>query len=316
MKVLITGATGFVGGHLCQAFTEAGHSVVAMVREPSEELSSLGVKQVTAFLENPSTLKKALKEAEEPEVIIHNAGLVKAKSLDGYWQVNAIGTFNLLHAIEETDRRPRLLIYISSLAAAGPGRLVREEDEPKPLTPYGASKLYGERFIVASKLPYLIFRPPVIYGPKDKALLPLFRLIKLGFVPRWERHYSLCFVKDLAKACVAGAERALENHTIFVAQGEFSFSEIADTAGEILGKRPRMVPLPQAAINLVGAFGGIARCLFRKAPMLSPEKAKEMKEPAWSCATEIYQKLGLPAAISLEEGFKETINWYREKGLL
>ena len=316
MRVLITGATGFVGRHLCQAFVEAKHQVVALVRRESEGLSALGVKQVKGHLENKDSLQQAFSEAGEVEVLVHNAGLVRAKSLDHYWKVNAIGTFNLLEAVKTNGLSPRQVIYISSLAAAGPGRLVKEEDEPRPLTPYGESKLYGERFVKTSGIPYLIFRPPVIYGPRDRALLGFFKLVKLGVVPKWQRHYSLCFVKDLARACVEGAERGITGETVFVAQGEFTFLELADKAGEILGKRPKRVPLPQGIIRVVGIAGGLARCLFRMAPLLSPEKAQEMRQPAWSCSTERYHQLKLPQPASLEEGFRETLEWYQKEGWL
>ncbi len=316
MRVLVTGATGFVGWHLCRAFLEAGHQVVAMVRRESEELTSMGVQQVLGELENPQSLESAIKNAGAVDTLIHNAGLVRARSLDEYWHVNAIGTFNLVQALKDCGLEPSQLIYISSVAAVGPGRLLDENQEPHPLTPYGASKLYGERFVNASGIPHLIFRPPVIYGPRDKALLTFFKMVKLGFAPKWERHYSLCFVRDLTAACVAAAERGLVNKTVFVSQGEFTLKELVDKAGSLLGKRPRRVPLPEGAISLVGIFGGLARCLFRMAPMLSPEKAKEMKQPAWSCSTKLYNELELPGPTCLEEGFRKTVQWYKEKGML
>ena len=316
MRVLVTGATGFVGRHLCEAFLEAGHQVVALARRESEDLERLGMKLVTAHLEDKESLKTALEEAGEVESVIHNAGLIRAKSLDHYWEVNAIGTFNLLQAMEEIELKPNLLVYISSLAAAGPGRLVKEEDRPHPITPYGASKLYGEVFVKRGEIPHLVLRPPVIYGPRDKALLGFFRLVKLGVVPNWERFYSLCFVKDLAKACVVAAERGLSNETLFVAQGEFTFSELCRAAGRLMGRNPKAVPLPQALLSAVGAVGGLGRCLFGMAPMLSPEKAREMRQPAWSCSTERYRALGLPEPVPLNDGFEETIRWYRDKGLL
>jgi nucleoside-diphosphate-sugar epimerase len=316
MRVLVTGATGFVGRHLCEAFLEAGHQGVALVRRESEELERLGIKMVTAHLEEKESLKKILEDAGEVETAIHNAGLIRAKSLVHYWEVNAIGTFNLLEAMEESGRKPKLLVYISSLAAAGPGRLVKEEERPHPITPYGASKLYGEIFVKKGEIPHLVLRPPVIYGPRDKALLGFFRLVKLGVVPNWERFYSLCFVKDLARVCVAAAERGLSNETLFVAQGEFTFSELCRAAGRLMGKNPKAVPLPQVLVSAIGAVGGLGRCLFGTAPMLSPEKAREMRQPAWSCSTERYQALGLPEPVSMEVGFAETIRWYQQIGLL
>ena len=316
MRVLVTGATGFVGWHLCRGFLEAGHQVVGMVRRESEELSSIGVQQVLAELEKPASLREAIRKAGVVDTLIHNAGLTRARGLEEYWQVNAIGTFNLMQALRETSMEPGQLIYIGSLAAAGPGRLVDEEREPHPLTPYGASKLYGERFVESSGIPCLILRPPVIYGPRDRALLTFFKMVKLGVVPRWERHYSLCFVRDLSAACVAAAENRIVNRTVFVAQGEFTFAEMVEKAGSLLGKQPRAIPLPETLISLAGACGGIARCLFRKAPLISPEKAREMREPAWSCSTKLYQELELPEPTSLEDGFRETVEWYREEGWL
>ncbi len=316
MRVLVTGATGFVGGHLCQEFLHSGHQVVAMVRRESQWLAKLGVKQVIAHLEDPDSLQSALTEAGKVETLVHNAGLVRAKSLDHYWEVNAIGTFNLLEAVKSAGTLSGQVIYISSLAAAGPGRLVREEDKPRPITPYGTSKLYGERFLKASGIPGLILRPPVIYGPRDRALLGFFKLVKLGWVPNWQRHYSLCFVRDLARACVASAEAGLANETIFVAQGEFSFHHLCQVAGKILNKEPKAITLPQFLIGAAGAVGGLCRCLFNVAPLLSPEKAREMREPAWSCSTEQYENMGLPPHSPLEEGFEETIAWYKEQGWL
>lgn len=207
---LVTGASGFVGSHLVDALVEEGWRVRCLVRTTSRLrwLPRARVELAHGALNDPPALRAALEEAR---VIFHLAGLTSATSPARYAAVNVEGTRALVAAMRE--RAPgALLVHCSSLAAAGPsldGRPLSESDPPRPIGPYGESKLAAERLVASSGLDHVIVRPPAVYGPRDADILAVFRLAARGLAlrlgPRGQR-LSLVHVRDLAHGLIDAAE--------------------------------------------------------------------------------------------------------------
>nr|NIP80739.1 NAD-dependent epimerase/dehydratase family protein [Gemmatimonadota bacterium]NIQ55904.1 NAD-dependent epimerase/dehydratase family protein [Gemmatimonadota bacterium]NIU79040.1 NAD-dependent epimerase/dehydratase family protein [Gammaproteobacteria bacterium]NIX45654.1 NAD-dependent epimerase/dehydratase family protein [Gemmatimonadota bacterium]NIY09955.1 NAD-dependent epimerase/dehydratase family protein [Gemmatimonadota bacterium] len=208
-EILITGATGFVGSHLVEALARRGEGARALVRRTSDVslLARYGIEPVVGDIDDFDSLRTALGDAD---TVLHLAAATRALDDDTFFRVNARGTRRLVDAMV-ADGGGRRLVYLSSLAAVGPsgGRPVRPDDEPRPLTAYGRSKLEGEREVRdRTGLEGVVLRPPAVYGPRDRDLLTFFRLARRGVLPTVGppgREVQLIHAADLASALLAAA---------------------------------------------------------------------------------------------------------------
>lgn len=330
MRWLLTGATGFIGLNLAGRLRARGEAVRALARATSRvaELEALGAEVVRGDVTDPGSLAAAV---DGCQVALHLAGLTKALAPGDYRRVNALGTRNLALACAASRPRP-LFLLVSSLAAAGPaaGRPLREEDPPRPVSHYGRSKLEGENEVraLAGRLEATVVRPPLVYGPRDRELLPpLFRMARLGLVLKagWGvRRYSLLHVDDLADGILAAAERGRRlgregtEGIYFLADGaEHTFEDIAREATVALGVRAWVVPLPEVASWLVAAVSSLLAGLTRRPAILSLDKMREIRQPTWTCAPDRARaELDFAARFTLAEGMRQSAAWFRAQGLL
>ena len=324
MKVLVTGGTGFLGSHLIDRLLEdPGTEVYALVRNPAKARRFEGrdrLRLLTGDLSNLPKLPPGL------SVVFHLAGLTKASKPSDYYTVNQAGTASLFHALAAEGGSPRVVL-LSSLAAAGPsspGRPVREDDEPRPVSPYGRSKLAGEREALAFKdrFPLVILRVGAVYGPRDEDFLEFFRWIRKGILPAYGRRrktVSLCAARDVARAITLAAAAGLRSGEIFniAAPNPASWDEVGEAAARILGRKLVRVRVPAwAAFTVAAASTGIGRVRGKPAA-LNLSKFKDMRPDNWEAdVRKARELLGFEAGLSLEEGLRETIDWYVRNGLL
>lgn len=325
MRVLITGATGFVGSHLAEALIRRGDQVTALVRSPGKAalLTSLGVRQVQGDLQAPAALRQA---TEGQDVIFHVAGLVAARSEEEFLRGNRDGTANLLRAAAETNAgRPPRTVLVSSMAAGGPssaGRPHQGHEPPRPVTQYGRSKLAGEAVVRSGPLPWTIVRPPMVYGPRDTEVLKVFKLARTGIAPVFgdgSQELSAIFGPDLAQALVAaGTSRAAEGRTYYACHPEtFPSRILLSRVGETLGRRVRVVPLPGWVARSALLLTGMAAQVTGRATILTPDKANEFFQPAWTGDPgPLMADTGWSPAHDLTAGLAATAAWYREQGWL
>ncbi len=317
MKALVTGGTGFVGSHLIDALLKRGDTVTALVRTPGKAagLSARGVRLVRGDLDALAALREA---AEGAEVVYHVAGRVSARDDAEFLQANRDGTANLLAAAHETGT-PRFVL-VSSLAAAGPsarGTPLSGAETARPVTAYGRSKLAGEEVVRAGPLPWVILRPPMVYGPRDTEVLRLFRLARWGVAPvfgKGDQELSAIFGPDLAEALIAaGTSPNTVGKTYLPCHPEvFTSGALARQIGTAVGRDVLVLSVPEViGRGLLAAIGGAAK-LTGTASVLSAEKADEFFEPAWTGdPSSLMADTGWRPTTDLAKGLAETSAWYR-----
>src|SRR5579859_1345394 len=206
MKVLLTGATGFIGGHLCRRLVATGNAVVALVRD-AKKAAALP-NEVERLDGDLSIFDRADLALPPCDVVIHMAGVVAAKSADEYDAINFRAVKSLVESIARQSWRPRRFLFASSLAAAGPsmpGIRKSEADVCAPVDDYGRAKLAAEEFLQSAPFPTTSFRPSVVFGPKDPATFTFFRMAARGWgfrVGGPAQHFSFIDVDDLVDAIV------------------------------------------------------------------------------------------------------------------
>ncbi|HME92138.1 MAG TPA: NAD-dependent epimerase/dehydratase family protein, partial [Myxococcaceae bacterium] len=331
MHFLLTGGSGFIGSNLARAAISRGHRVRALVRRTSVRaaLEAAGAAVVEGDLFTGEGVRAAL---EDVDCILHLAGATKARSAVEFHRCNAESTRTLAEAAASLPKPPRL-VYCSSLAAAGPtsaGKPKSEDEEPSPVSTYGRSKLAGEMALrqFADRLPCVIVRPPIVYGPCDReflpALLPMARMglmLKSGFGPKY---YSLVHVDDLCEG-ILGA--ALKGKTLdpndpaqgvyFLSDGcEYSWEEFSAALSRALGRSPaRVLSLPDVVSYAAGLGAQLNALLRGRVPMLSLDKARELRCEAWTCSSErAKNELCYQPSVPLDKGLEQTISWYRKEG--
>ena len=326
MKVLLTGASGFVGSHILDSLRARGIATAVLLRPGSNKrfieahLSQLAL--YTGSINDPQSLKAALREVTH---VIHCAGCVRALRLPEFYEVNHIGTRNVVEAINQRPGQIQRLIHISSLAVGGPAtpdRPAREDDPPHPVSDYGKSKHAGEQEVRQCKSDYVILRPPAVYGPRDEAFLPFFKAIKAHIQLRVGSSplaLSLVYVKDLAEA-VAGCltPAAAAGKTFYAASAEITNAHaMADEMALQIGTWTLKIPLPNAALWPVCQMQAAISRLTGRPGVLSGQKYVELTAPGWVCdPARLRQELGIVCPTGLRAGLAETLAWYRQHGWL
>jgi nucleoside-diphosphate-sugar epimerase len=262
------------------------------------------------------------------DAVIHTAGLVKARDEAEFYRVNAAGTGHLLEAVESANPGLKRFVYVSSLAAHGPspdGRPRPVMAPPSPITAYGRTKLGAEdiarRSTAAERT--VIFRPPVIYGPRDPALVPFFRLAKYGVAPLLmggHNKISVIYVEDAARAIVmaATAEADVAGKSYTFDDGEvYTWRDLLSAVEEAIGRKALRISSPrwlfEAAALACEGFGLVTR----RAVSLTSDKVREMAQSHWVCGHEDLQRdLGWTPMVKIGEGTRLTADWYRAHGWL
>ena len=301
LNLAITGATGFVGGHLLDLALAKGHRVRALTRRPQQARD--GVTWVDGSLDRPYSLSEL---AEGADSVIHVAGVINAPDPAGFEAGNVTGTARMLDAAEKSGAQR--FVHVSSLAAR----------EPK-LSIYGATKAGSEALVGASSLSSAIVRPPAVYGPGDKETLELFKMAKRGFVllPP-EGRLSVIHVDDLARLLLALADPSAPKGLLIEPddgrhQG-WRHEEFGLALGRALGRRVVTLSTPRPILNLCARIDRLARGDKAK---LTADRVAYFCHPDWM----VDPGRGAPESlwkpeVATEQGLADTAKWYSQAGWL
>jgi nucleoside-diphosphate-sugar epimerase len=325
-KVLVTGASGFVGGHVVHALRSQGIAVRCLVRKTSRLhfIEPLAPELAFGDVTQPETLVPAI---EGIDGVVHCAGITKAASRTEFFRVNEIGAQNLYTACRAHKNALKKIVHISSLAALGPaiaGSSVTEESVPCPVGDYGESKLAGQRAAESCMdvLPVSVLMPPAVYGPNDVDIFFFFKWVARGIMPlvgRSPRYLSLIYAKDLAEAVVGLLSSSSSAGRSYLVDDGFiyTWTSMADAIGWALGRIPKRLHIPVAAFRAMGVVGDAFAKLSGKVSLINTQKVREILPTSWTCSSRrICDELGFRPQYSLERGVRETVSWYRENGWL
>ncbi len=324
MNVLVTGGTGFIGSHLIDFLLGRGDvNVFALVRDPGR-LRGLSERPGPHILKGDLFSIPPLPSSIE--VVFHLAGLTKAVKSNDYYTVNRDGTASLFQNLLDRGLRPRVVL-LSSLAAGGPSspaRAVKEDDPPRPVSPYGKSKLQAEEAALSFRddLPVTVLRAAAVYGPGDEDFLVYFKYVKKRILPLFgldKKTLSLCFVQDLVRAMDIGSRSKVAAGEVFnIADGTpYSWEDIGRSAAKAMGKKVLSVRIPCWAAYLAASNSEIVSKLTGKPTPLNRSKYLDMKQSCWVAdVRKARELLGFETAHPLNEAITETIEWYKQNRLL
>src|ERR1700722_7323493 len=256
MKVLVTGASGFLGSHVAEQLSRDGHDVRALVRKSSNRDFLERLERIEFAYGGVEGAEKAAEAVKGVDAIVHSAGLVKARSAEEFHRTNVEGTRNLVEAAKKHAPKLRRFVFVSSLTDAGPSLdgVPLEGDGAGPVTHYGRSKLDAERVVLAVKdaIPVTILRPSIIYGPRDHEILVFFKSVKTGVLPtvgKGDTTMSMVFGSDCAEACIKAITADVPSGAVyFVDDGEpYPFRPLVEGIEAALGKRAFLrfnLPMP------------------------------------------------------------------------
>jgi nucleoside-diphosphate-sugar epimerase len=326
LKVLLTGASGFVGSHILDSLRARSIATVLLLRPSSSRryiaahLPEVEVRP--GSISDPQSLQSAMDGITH---VIHCAGATKACRRSGFYEANQAGTRNVVSALNNQQGKVQRMVHISSLAAAGPALRQTPACEgmpPCPVSEYGKSKLAGELEVSEHCLAeYVILRPPAVYGPRDMEFFRLFKAVSRHLLPKpsSRQNLSLVFVKDLAEAAVTCLTHpATAGKTYFVANREVV---TARTMAEEIAAQMNVwtvpLPLPTAFLWPVCLAQELLSRLTGKPSVLSLQKLAELRAPGWVCdSSHLERETGYVCATTLESGIPQTLSWYRRHNWL
>ena len=304
--IAVTGGTGFIGGMLIHHLVNAGYQVRALTRDRSaHKLPQLaGLEAVSGSLQDSNSLRHLLQGAS---AVVHCAGAVRGVTAADFNAVNVDGVIQLVREALSLSPRPRFL-SLSSLAARAP-----------QLSHYASSKQQGEQALasMAADMEWVALRPPAVYGPGDKEMLPLFQWMGRGIAPvLGEAHarVSLLYVEDLCAAVLRWLEAGQCESGIYelhdTQAGGYNWDEIIANVSALRARRIFRLPLPAPLLRSLAGLNVTAARLIGYAPMLTPGKVRELRHPDWVADnTALTAAIGWQPEISLQEGLRRTMGW-------
>ena len=334
-RILITGASGFIGGFIVDEALRRGYDVWAGVRSGSsrERLRDDRIRFIDLQYDDKAALTEQLRhivtESVAWDYVVHNAGITKTINKQNFYKVNALYTQNLIEALADADCKPEKFLLMSSLSSFGPVseeafKTISNDDKQHPDSAYGKSKLEAELVVKKQdKIPYVILRPTGVYGPGDKDYLMEIKSIKSGFdvkVGMKPQKITFIYVKDLATVVFLALENnAVRDNSYFVADGDaYTDDEFAEIVKRLLGRRFVLnIRVPLWVCYAACVCSEYAGKIFGKPMTLNTDKYKILKQRNWVCETEnLKRELGFIPKYNLSAGLEETVRYNREHGLL
>jgi dihydroflavonol-4-reductase len=336
-KVLVTGASGFIGTHLVATLAARGDEVACLVRKSSqvEHLKLLGGTLAYGDVTDLESLASAI---AGKQVVYHVAGRTTALNDRQFYEVNRHGVANVARTCAG-QTTPPTLVCVSSLAAAGPavdGRPRVESDPPSPVSHYGRSKRSGEHAAesYAHRVPITIVRPPIVLGQRDHLGLPLFRAairfgihLAPGFKPQ---RFSLIHADDLVSLLILAAAHgkrlpslgqrggsAGQGYYFAACEQDPTYADLGRLVAESVGHRVLVIPTAMPVVRTVAVVGEAISQVRHQPLLMNLDKAREVAAGSWLCSAQAARDdLGFTVGAPLIERIRQTAEWYRQEGWL
>ncbi|MDR2499249.1 MAG: NAD(P)-dependent oxidoreductase [Tannerellaceae bacterium] len=335
MKVLITGASGFIGRHLVQEALNRGYDTWAGIRSNSSRngLDDSRIRLINLQYEQPNALLRQLQEFADKQgpwdYVIHNAGITKSLIPANFMHINAELAKRLAQALAGSGCHPSRFALMSSLGAFGPGNPqtmapIRAGDPQLPDSLYGKSKKEAERILnKVATFPLNIFYPTGVYGPADPDYFAEIRSIRRGLdltAGLRPQQISFIYVKDLARAVFMAIESQISVGKRYIISDGVTRTdeEFANIIRELLNKKHLLrIRMPLAIVRLACQIAELSGKIQQKAATLNSDKYLILKARNWACdSSDILRDTGFTPAYDLRKGLEETIEWYRAQGWL
>lgn len=325
MKILITGASGFIGSFIVEEALNRGFETWAAVRKSSSRkyLQDERINFIELDFSSEERLKEQLRN-HQFDYIIHAAGVTKCIDKQDFFRMNTEGTKNLARAVMELQMPVKRFVYLSSLSIFGaireqqPYEDIRETDTPQPNTAYGESKLQAEHFLETTGLPYVILRPTGVYGPRERDYFLMAKSIKghsdfsVGFK---KQIITFVYVSDVVQAVFLAIERNVVGRKYFLSDGkEYTSSTFSDLIIKELGNPWCLrIKAPVWVLRVVTFFGEHIGRMTGKISALNNDKYHILRQRNWKCDIQpAINELGYQPKVQLPEGVHKTITWYKQ----
>lgn len=334
-KILITGATGFIGSFVVEEALRLGMETWAAVRPTSSRkyLQDSRIHFIELDLASEQQLVEAL-SAHRFDYVVHAAGVTKCLDRQEFFRVNTDGTRHLVNALLATHQPLRRLVYLSSLSVFGairesrPYKAIEPTDTPFPNTAYGESKLLAEK--VLSRIlqgqrrgfPYIILRPTGVYGPRERDYFLMAKSVKghTDFAVGFRRQdITFVYVKDVVQAVFLALNHGESGHAYFLSDGQiYQSSTFSNLIRNELG-HPWWIRItaPIWLLRIVTVFGDLLGHITGRISALNSDKYHILRQRNWRCNIQpAREELGYEPQYDLRRGVRETIRWYKEAGWL
>ena len=332
MKILITGASGFIGSFICEEAVRQGFDTWAAVRGSSKRdfLNIDGLHFLELDLSSQSRLEEQLRP-HQFDYVVHAAGVTKCLNTDDFFRVNTEGTKNLVRALMALKMPLKRFVYLSSLSIFGaireqqPYTEILDTDTPQPNTAYGKSKLEAERWLdsldaAGEPFPFIVLRPTGVYGPRERDYFLMVQSIKQhsDFAVGYTRQdITFVYVLDVVQAVFLALDHGQVGHKYFLSDGEvYQSSTFSDLIRKELGNPWWIrVTAPVWVLRVVTWFGDKIGHLRGKISALNNDKYHILKQRNWRCDIEpARRELGYNPQYTLEKGVPLTVKWYQDNG--
>jgi nucleoside-diphosphate-sugar epimerase len=320
-KVLLTGASGFVGSHILDRLRARQLPAAVLLRPTSDrrfiERHLPEVEVRSGSISDPASLRQALAGISH---VIHCAGCTRARNYSEFYDINHLGTRNVVEAVN-AQPNVQQLVHISSLAVAGPATAAepaRESDPPHPISEYGKSKFAAELEVrERCRVPWTVVRPPAVYGPRDAGFFSMFQAVAFHLLPRPSatQALSLVFAPDLAEAIVSCLDHPKATGKVYFAASNevVTGRRMAEEIRDQMGHWTVPCPMPAALLWPVCCFQEMLSRVTGKASLLNLQKYAELRAPGWVCDPSLLEReIGVACRTPLREGVAATLKWYRE----
>ena len=331
-KILITGASGFIGSFLVEEAVKRGFDTYAAIRATSSRayLQDPRIHLVELDMAHPERLEQQLlAQAEQNggafDYVVHCAGVTKCNNPSDFEKVNCQQTRTLVDTLIRLGQMPRQFLFVSTLSIFGPIHEeefipIKEQDTPCPNTAYGISKLHAEQYLQSlPQLPYVIFRPTGVYGPREKDYFLMAQSIKqhVDFAAGFRRQdLTFVYVKDVVQAIFLAIDKGVTRRAYFLADGRvYTSRTFSDLLRRELGN-PFVIRFtsPLWLLKLICDVSGWIASLRGTTSTLNPDKYRIMKQRNWQCdISPAINELGYRPEYELERGVKETVTWYKQQ---